>query len=50
MSIQFWFKTGCDTQMRESYLEREVHTNVKEDHDGVNEADILGFTNDDIEF
>jgi hypothetical protein len=36
--------------MRDSYLERELHTGVKEDHDDVNEADILGFTDDDIEF
>jgi hypothetical protein len=36
--------------MRDSYLEREVPTGVKENHDDVNEADILGFTNDDIEF
>jgi hypothetical protein len=37
--------------MRDSYLEREVPTGVKEDHnDDVNEPDILGFTDDDIEF
>jgi hypothetical protein len=37
--------------MRGSYLEMEVPTSVKEDHDDdVNEPDILGFTNDDIEF
>jgi hypothetical protein len=30
--------------MRDSYLEREVPTGVEEDHDDVNEADILGFT------
>jgi hypothetical protein len=36
--------------MRDSHLEREVPTGVKEDHDDVNEADILGFTDDDIEF
>jgi hypothetical protein len=33
-----------------SYLEREVPTSVKEDHDDVNEADILGFTDDNNEF
>jgi hypothetical protein len=33
--------------MRGSYLEREVHTGVEEDHDNVNEVDILGFTDDD---
>jgi hypothetical protein len=36
--------------MTDSYLEREVPTSVGEDHDDVNEADILGFTDDDIEF
>jgi hypothetical protein len=36
--------------MRDSYLEREVPTGVKEDDDDVNEVDILGFTDDDIKF
>jgi hypothetical protein len=36
--------------MTNSYVERDVPTGVKEDHDDVNETDILGFTNDDIEF
>jgi hypothetical protein len=36
--------------MRDSYLEREIPTGVEEDHDDVNEADILGFIDDDIEF
>jgi hypothetical protein len=36
--------------MRDSYVEREVSTGVEEDHDDVNEADILGFTDDDIVF
>jgi hypothetical protein len=36
--------------MRDSYLEREVPTGVEEDHDDVNEADILGFIDDNIEF
>jgi hypothetical protein len=36
--------------MRDSYLERDVYTCVEEDHDDVNEIDILGFTDDDIEF
>jgi hypothetical protein len=36
--------------MRDSYLVREVPTGVEEDHDDVNEADILGFIDDDIEF
>jgi hypothetical protein len=39
-----------EAEMRGSYLEREVPTGVEEDHDDVNEADILGFTDDDIEF
>jgi hypothetical protein len=34
--------------MRDSYLEREVPTGVEEELDDVNEADILGMTNDDI--
>jgi hypothetical protein len=50
-----WNKQGeealIEAEMRDSYLEREVPTGVKEDHDDdVNEPDILGFTNDDIEF
>jgi hypothetical protein len=50
-----WNKYGDEglneTEMRESYLEREIPTSVEEDHDDdVNELDILGFTNDDIEF
>jgi hypothetical protein len=36
--------------MKGSYLEREVPTSVEEDHDDVNDADILGFTDDNIEF
>jgi hypothetical protein len=36
--------------MRDSYMERKVPTGVKEDHVDVNEVDILGFTDDDIEF
>jgi hypothetical protein len=31
-------------------MEREVHTGVEEDNNDVNKADILGFTDDDIEF
>jgi hypothetical protein len=50
-----WNKHGEDglnkAEMRDSYLEREVPTGVEEDHDDdVNKLDILGFTNDDIEF
>jgi hypothetical protein len=50
-----WNKYGDEglneAEMRDSYLEREIPTNVEEDHnDDVNELDILGFTNDDIEF
>jgi hypothetical protein len=36
--------------MRESYMEREAPIGVEEDHDDVNEADILGFTDDNIKF
>jgi hypothetical protein len=36
--------------MRDSYLEREVPIGVEEDHDDVNEAYILRFNNNDIEF
>jgi hypothetical protein len=36
--------------VRDLYLEREVHNGVEEDHDDVNKSDILGFTDDDIEF
>jgi hypothetical protein len=50
-----WNKHGekglNEADMRDTYLEREVPTGVKEYHDDdVNEPDILGFTNDDIEF
>jgi hypothetical protein len=37
--------------MRDSYLEREAPTSVEEEHDDdVNEANILGLTDVDIEF
>jgi hypothetical protein len=36
--------------MRDSYLKREFPTSVEEDHDNINEVDILRFTDDDIEF
>jgi hypothetical protein len=39
-----------EVEMSDSYMEREVPTGVEEDHDDVNEAGILGFTNDNIEF
>jgi hypothetical protein len=49
-----WNKHGeeglNEAEMRDSYVEREVPTGVKEDHDDVNDVDILGFTDDDIEF
>jgi hypothetical protein len=50
-----WNKHGeeefNEAEMRDSYLKREVPTSVEEDHDDdVNEPDILGFTDDDIEF
>jgi hypothetical protein len=38
------------TEMRDSYVEREVPTSIEKDHDDVNETNILGFTDDDIEF
>jgi hypothetical protein len=51
---QCWNKHGEEginkEEMRDSYLEREVPTIIEEDHDDVNKADILGFTDDDIEF
>jgi hypothetical protein len=50
-----WNKHGeeglNESEMRDSYLESEIPTGVKEDHDDdVNEPDILVFTDDDIEF
>jgi hypothetical protein len=49
-----WNKHGeeglNEVEMRNSYLEREVPTGVEEDHDDMNEANILGFTDDEIEF
>jgi hypothetical protein len=39
-----------EVEMRDSHLESEVPTGVKEEHDNVNEADILGLTDHDIEF
>jgi hypothetical protein len=49
-----WNKYGEEglnkVEMRDSYLEREIPTSVEEDHDDINEADILEFINDDIEF
>jgi hypothetical protein len=49
-----WNKHGeeglNEAVIKDSYLEREVRTFVEEDHDDLNMADILGFTDDDIEF
>jgi ribosomal protein S15P/S13E len=49
-----WNKHGeewlNEAEMRDSYMESEVATGVEEDHDVVNETDILGFIDDDIEF
>jgi hypothetical protein len=49
-----WNKHGVErlneADMRDSHLKREVPTSVKGGHDNVNEVDILGFTDDDIEF
>jgi hypothetical protein len=39
-----------EAEMRDLYLEREVPTGVEEDHNDVDDADILGFIDDDIEF
>jgi hypothetical protein len=39
-----------EAEMRDSHLEREVLTGVEKDHDDMNKIDILGFTNDGIEF
>jgi hypothetical protein len=36
--------------MRDSHMEREVPTGVEEDYNDMNETDILGFTDDNIEF
>jgi hypothetical protein len=36
--------------MENSYLEREVPAGVEEEYDDVNEADILGMTDNDIMF
>jgi hypothetical protein len=47
-----WNKHGeeglNEAEMRNSYLEREFPSSVEKDYDDVNEADILGFTDDDI--
>jgi hypothetical protein len=49
-----WNKHGeeglSEAEMKDSYTERDVPTSVKEQHDDVNEADILGLTDDDIQF
>jgi hypothetical protein len=49
-----WNKHGeeglNEAKIRDSYMRRKVPTGVEEDHDNVNEVDILGFTDDDIEF
>jgi hypothetical protein len=49
-----WNKHGEEglnvAEMRDSYMEREVPTGAEDNHDDVNEADILGFIDDDIEF
>jgi hypothetical protein len=49
-----WNKHGeaglNEAKMRDSYLEREVPIDVEEEHDDVNETNILGLTDDDIGF
>jgi hypothetical protein len=52
---RYWNKHGeeglNEADMRDLYLEREIPTGVEEDHDDdMNEPDILGFIDDDIEF
>jgi hypothetical protein len=51
---RYWNKHGeeglNEAKMRDSFMEREVPSGVEEDHDDVNEANILGFTDDDIKF
>jgi hypothetical protein len=51
---RYWNKQGEEglnkAEMGDSYLEREVPTDVEEKQDDVNKADILGLTDDDIEF
>jgi hypothetical protein len=51
---RYWNKHGekelTEVEMRDSYLERKDPTGVEEDHDDVNEIDILGFTSNDTEF
>jgi hypothetical protein len=36
--------------MNDSYLKKEILTNVEEEHDDVNETYILGLIDDDIKF
>jgi histidinol phosphatase-like PHP family hydrolase len=36
--------------MIDSFMEMEVPTGVEEDHDDMNDVDILGFIDDDIDF
>jgi hypothetical protein len=47
-----WNKHGeeglNEAEMSVSYLEREVPTDVEEEHEDVNEAYILGLSDDDI--
>jgi hypothetical protein len=45
-----WEEVLNKVEMRDSYVEREVPTGVEEDHDDVNEADTLGFIDDNFEF
>jgi hypothetical protein len=53
-NYQYWNKHGeegiNEEEVRDSYLEMEVPTGIEEDHDDVNKTNILGFTDDDIEF
>jgi hypothetical protein len=39
-----------ETEMRDSYLKREVPAGIEEEHNNVKEADILWLIDDNIEF
>jgi hypothetical protein len=49
---RYWNKYGeeglNEAEMRDSYLEREVPTGVEEEHDDLNEVNILGLSSADI--
>jgi hypothetical protein len=45
-----WEERLNESEIRDPYLGREDSTGVEEDHDDVDETDILWFTDDNIEF